>query len=234
MKVKMKVKQIYQNTLLFFQNFMKFKNPKKNCNLKQGLNQLKIQDKKEVEFKLGLAILRPILAFLVVMTHCYNDKKHPRGFWRILIRKTENFYFHVRTFCIMTFYFSYRTLISKDCKKKLKRLERLFIPYILWTIIIFISNNLLSKYTKINREVSFKDLKDQLMFGYVYIFPCWYQWNMIFLTIFFIVIISLFRRRYHFILIMISIISFIYQYNGKNKKFFDKHNDKHQKRLLEE
>ena len=31
---------------------------------------------------------------------------------------------------------------------------------------------------------------------------------------------------------MISIISFIYQYNGKNKKFFDKHNDKHQKKTV--
>ena len=68
-------------------------------------------------------------------------------------------------------------------------------------------------------KITLNDLKEQLLFGHVFILPFWYQWNLFFITIFFILIILLFRNKYNLVLILICITSFIYQYNGKNKKF---------------
>lgn len=48
----------------------------------------------------------------------------------------------------------------------------------------------------------------------------WYQWDLIFITIFYFIIVLIFKKLYNFILIIISIISFIYQYNGKNYRYF--------------
>ena len=124
----------------------------------------------------------------------------------------------------MAFYFSYKTIVSNDCKKKFKRLERLCIPYFLWPLIIYFLNNyLLSKFIQIEKILTMKDLKEQLLFGHGFILPLWYQWNLIFITILFNLIVLLFRKHYNFILIIISIISFIYQYNGKNYNYFKKY-----------
>ena len=125
----------------------------------------------------------------------------------------------------MSFYFSYKTLVSNDCKKKLKRLERLCIPYFLWPVIYFFLNKYLIKYFKIKTRITITiiDLKLQLLYGFKYIFSLWYQWNLIFITISFILIILIFPKHYNFILIILSIISFIYQYNGKNFLYFSKY-----------
>ena len=50
----------------------------------------------------------------------------------------------------------------------------------------------------------------------------WFQWNLIFITLLFILIIFIFKKNYNFILIIIIITAFIYQYNGKNKFYFSK------------
>lgn len=184
--------------------------------------------KKEVEnkFNIGLAFLRPILSFFVVITHFYNNKSFAKGYWKLILLKAEKFFFHVRIFFIMAFYFSYKTLVSNDCKKKIIRLERLCIPYFLWPIIFFFLNNIFRKYFRMKYIFKFKvkDLKEQLYFGHGYIFSFWYQWNLIFITIFFILIILLFKKNHNFIFIIINIISFNFQYNGKNIKFFGKYN----------
>lgn len=53
----------------------------------------------------------------------------------------------------------------------------------------------------------------------------WYQWNTILITIGFNLIIFVFRNNYNFILIIIAITAFIFQYNGKNVSFFSKYLD---------
>ena len=51
----------------------------------------------------------------------------------------------------------------------------------------------------------------------------WFQWNLIFITILYIIIILLFKRIINLILILMAITAFIYQYNGKNQKYFSKY-----------
>ena len=196
-----------------------FKKKRKYTKLKQK----KIKKYLDTEFNIGLAILRPILALLVVITHFYNIN-NAKYIWKLIYKRTFRFFFHVRTFFVMSFYFSYKTLVSNDYKKKFKRLERICIPYFLWPIIIFfINNNLLSNFMKILKNITLEELKVQLLFGSSFIGPLWYQWNLFFVTIFFIFITLLFKNHSNFIFIMISILSFIYQYNGKNLQAFKKY-----------
>lgn len=187
--------------------------------------QLNIKKGIEKYYFIGLAILRPILAFLVVVTH-YYDAKYAKGIWKLIYIKTERNFYHVRIFFIMSFYFSYKTLISNTPKKNSKRFERLFVPYFVWPIIIFFLNKCLIHFfkIKIKNNLTIDDLKRQLLLGYEYIFSLWYQWTLIFMTIFFILIIFIFKKDYNFILIIISIISFIFQYNGKNYQYFKQYN----------
>ena len=116
------------------------------------------KEKTEFIFDIGLGILRLILAFLVVISHCYNFEL-ATGKWKEIIQKTETLSFHVRLFFMMSFYFSYKTLVSYNYKKIFDRFLRLFIPYILWPIIILLlNNNLLIKFSKIKKSLSQKKI----------------------------------------------------------------------------
>ena len=125
---------------------------------KKGYTKIKTKIiKKESEFYIGLAFLRPILSFCVIMGHFYNVS-HSKGKWAKFIMRTETFRFHVRVFFIMSFYLSYKTIVSNDLKKKLKRLERLLIPYIIWPIIIFFLNNFLIIFIIHNNNINNEEI----------------------------------------------------------------------------
>ena len=81
----------------------------------------------EVLFDFGLGVLRPILALCVLISHCYNSH-YAFGKWKFFLRRTENLYFHVPIFFIMAFYFSHKTFVSSNLKKKSERIQRLIIP----------------------------------------------------------------------------------------------------------
>ena len=179
--------------------------------------------KKEFKFDIGLAILRPILSFLVIITHCYN-KNYLQGFWKSLYLNVERARFHIQIFIIISFYFTYNTLVSNDLTKKLKRFERIFIPYFLWPTIIFFLNKYLKKLFRISEIITFNMLKGQFISGYGFLFPLYFQLCLGILTIIHIIIISLFRKNYVFILIILSLISFNIQYNGMNLLYFQKSN----------
>ena len=177
--------------------------------------------KKEFQFDIGLGILRPILAFLVIMTHAYNPY-YARGNWRLIYVNTKKLHFHILDFIIIAFYFSYNTLVSNDYIKKLKRFIRIYIPYFAWPTIIVLSNKHLTKICKIKRTLTFKDLKNQLISGSGFIYSFYFQWSLSVLTILHIIIILLFRKHCIFILMIISIIAFHCEYNGITLVYFKK------------
>ena len=57
-------------------------------------------DKKKYNY--GVEILRVFLAFMVVIDHFYKNKK----------KYTYTLYYHIPTFFIISFYFTYNTLVS--------------------------------------------------------------------------------------------------------------------------
>ena len=149
------------------------------------------------------------------MTHCYNYSYLPKR-WKFIYIKTERFFFPVRVFFIMSIYYSYNTLINSDYKKKYERLIRLSIPYILWPIIIFYLNKILRYFKYIESIITVKTLIKQLLIGAPIIGALWYQWVLIFISVLINIIILIFKNSYNFILIQLSIVAFIYQYNGNS------------------
>ena len=73
---------------------------------------------------LGIEILRMILCFWVITFHFAGNKNKTK--YKIL-----NTFYHVPTFMLISFYFSYNTFFLNDITKFKKRLERLLIPYII-------------------------------------------------------------------------------------------------------
>ena len=207
----------------------------KNYKDYQELNKKIEKSKPEKTYDLGLLILRPILAYIVVMTHCYNYSYLPIR-WKFIYIKTERFAFPVRVFFIMSIYYSYNTLINSDYKKKYERLIRLIIPYILWPIIIFYLNRILRYFIHIETIITVKLLIKQLLIGAPIIGALWYQWVLIFISVLINIIILIFKNSYNFILIQLSIVAFIYQYNGKNQDFIKNYDIDYQRtfgRILE-
>ena len=159
------------------------------------------------------------------MTHCYKYK-HTKGLWKLIVSKTKRFFFHVPIFFLMSFYFSEKALLSSKYTKTFGRFDRLCIPFFLWPIIIFYLNKLLIKLSITQNVLTIKDLRFQLIFGTgrMNMYTFWYQWDIIFITICYKIIIFIFRKKFNYVLTLITITSFLYQYNGKNFAFFRRYN----------
>ena len=174
-------------------------------------------------FDIGIAFLRVILCFLVIIHHCYRYESKTSK-WTIIIKKFDNFSFQVRTFFLMSFYYLYKTLLSFNFKRIYERYRRLLIPYIIWPVIFWLLNNLLiRKNPNLRLNYSAWFLRQQLLYGDYLIQSYWYLWDTFIITGLFIIFAFIFRRHYLFIYLIFGITSFILQYNGKNSSFFEKY-----------
>ena len=169
------------------------------------------------KINLSFELLRLVLSFWVVVHHCFKDAfKYKKGI------------FHVPTFMIMSFYFYYNTLLTKDIIKIKQRFHRILIPYIIWPILILILNNILFKYTKYylyNKKLLLNDLIIQLVFGQKYHNIFYYQFILIFMTILCTIISFFFNKNFVFIFQMLLIIAYIFQYSYCNLQFFEKYSN---------
>ena len=174
-------------------------------------------------FDIGIAFLRVILCFLVIIHHCYRYESKTSK-WTIIIKKFDNFSFQVRTFFLMSFYYLYKTLLSFNFKRIYERYRRLLIPYIIWPVIFWLLNNLLIRINpnlKLNYSVWF--LRQQILYGGYLIQSYWYLWDTFIITGLFIIIAFIFRRHYLLIYLIFGINSYILQSYEKNSTFFEKY-----------
>ena len=179
---------------------------------------MELQKKKNQKFNYGLGILKVILAFYVICGHNFNPKSTKSKTLLYILRKRR---IHVPSFFIMSFYFLYRELIIPNINFYIKRIERLLIPYFFWPIIVFILNNLLLVKLFNLKKYSFNDLKNQLIWGDIFIGQFWFQWVLIFLTSIFYSIRYISEKNFLFLIQILSYFSYILQYSGINKKFND-------------
>lgn len=171
------------------------------------------------EFNIGIAILRVFLSFMVVMDHMYNKKK---------LKKYLRFlYYHIPSFFLISFYFTYRTLTSFNIPKIKFRLERLFIPYFSWCTISWIIKNIYFYILKKNYRHSLTDFIINLINGHIFNVVLWFQNILILVTFVFLIIIYIFKRYHLFILIILGIIAYLFQYTGANYYFFNKYFSAH-------
>ena len=171
------------------------------------------------EYNLGVEILRVFLSFSVVMDHLYNKN--------ILRKYSKILYYHIPTFFLISFYFTFNTFSSFNIKKIKLRFERLIIPYIGWSIIAFLLKNIYFYLLKINVEHSLKSFIKHLITGHILNLPLWYQAILLFTTITFLIIIFICKNNNLFVFQIFALISYILQYSELNyyliKKYLSFH-----------
>ena len=168
--------------------------------------------------KYGFSILKCLLSFNVISSHCFNKRSSKNN---IILFLTGDRRLHVPSFFILSFYFSHNTLISSNISKKIIRFQRLLIPYLGWPIIIFLICNALKHIKKFKRPCSLKILVFQLITGQGQeLFHFWYLFDLMLTTFIFQSIITIFEENHLFILNMISILSYFLQYSKYSKKLY--------------
>lgn len=180
--------------------------------------KLKFQNIKGRNYNFGFGFLKMILSLDVIRSHCFNPNSTNNKYLIYFLEKRR---IHVPSFVILSFYFIHKKLISIKSNFLFERLERLLIPYILWPIIIYNLNNfIIRKFFKLNIIYSLENLKKQLLWGNEFIIQLWFQWDLIFITILFFIIIFVFRKYHTFFIQLLAIFAYILQYSGYNKKFY--------------
>lgn len=79
------------------------------------------------KLNLGIEILRVLLSYMVIIDHFYINKRIKKKLYNSFL------YYHIPSFFMISFYFTYNTLINFNIKKINLRFERLIIPYIFWS-----------------------------------------------------------------------------------------------------
>ena len=164
---------------------------------------------------LGLQVLRLFLCLWIVIIHCSIIKKAHK--------KYSDKGFHVPTFILMSFYFFYRTLFKRSISKIISRFQRLIIPYIIWPIIIFFLYRFL--YQCLNLRIASDNLKIndiylQLLIGSRYHGVFWFQFNLIFLSLFFVIISLIFKIYFLNIFKIFGALSLYFQISEINYRVF--------------
>ena len=162
-------------------------------------------------FNYGLALLKSILAFLVVIEHQFKPYSTKN---KLILNVSKNRFFHVPCFFIMSFYFMCNTLFSLDPKKIFIRIIRLLIPYIGWPLITFEINQIFNKLFKTKLCDNYDMLKLQLLVGSGLMGQFWYMWDLISCTIIFVIIIFIFRKHSLFAFHIILFLCYVSQYSG--------------------
>lgn len=168
---------------------------------------------------LGIQILRMVFSFFILLRHCYKENSYEKYFNYFPFRV------YTSTFFMISFYFSYKCFISRNVSKISQRLKRIFIPYIIWPYIFHIRNLAIKFFYVKKLEIQFKIIFYQLIIGCGIHNIFWFQFNLILVSLLFIIIILLFKTKYMIILSILGIFSYIFKYFGYSNKILMKYND---------
>ena len=170
--------------------------------------------KKTTKLDINLSLLRMLMCFGVVLSHSCRNKLYTSIYF-VPFRIIQQI--AAPTFMLLSFYFSYNTIFSKDNNLYKKRLIRLLIPQIIWAIIYWI---ILLPVT--NPPV--KELFWQMITGHSELLnpAMWYQFDLIVLTILYFVTAKLFKKENTIRLyVVFLIIAMILQYTNINYDTFN-------------
>jgi hypothetical protein len=175
---------------------------------------------KKNNYYLGIEILRVILSFFIVLVHLFN-KKYAKT--KILLFPFHALPFYIPIFFIISFYFNYKTFVSRNIVKIKERFLRILIPFFIWPTLFFIENLYLNYINASIENNDFKKLYCQYLIGAGTHGVFWFQFNLIFITLIFIIIIFSFKANYLFIVQIIGFIMCIFNISGNNDKLFLKY-----------
>lgn len=172
----------------------------------------KIKNKKEIY--VGIQLLRILFSFHILVFHCINRQKYQykSEIIKFIINNVE---IDLSTFFIISFFLSYKCFSSRNIIKIKVRFKRLLVPYIIWPIVFYIINF---------QKIKLKGLLYQLLIGNGIHFVFWFQFNIIFITLIFSIIIFLSKKRFYLYLFFIGIICYFIMYYDYYSNFFSNYN----------
>ena len=184
--------------------------------------------KKEQKFQLnginfGIEFLRFIFCLWIIIIHCSTIKNQHK----IYLNKG----FHIPTFFLISFYFYYPKLKERTITRVISRFERLLYPYILWPIIIYLINNTLLNlisFGQFSSKLSLKDIYLQIITGASYHAIFWFQFNLIFLSLFLTIISFIFKTYLFFVFELLGIISLYLHFSQINYELFISYHRRYQ------
>jgi len=180
--------------------------------------------KKKQKRLIGIEILRAFLCFRIVLLHYYSSNNK-------FINKLRKNLFQVPCFFFISFYFLYPIIFTKNILKMRIRLERLFIPYIIYPNFVWIINNLMFYIMNsniYNRYLTLIELKTQIIVGkgIAGLGALWFLFNLLIFTFIFFITSFLINKNYILFFQIISLISYIIQYSEINYRFFIQYTSK--------
>ena len=161
---------------------------------------------------LGIELLRFILCLWVVIIHCSIVKSE---FKKYLLKG-----FHVPTFVLISFYFYYPIIKNRFIIRIISRFQRILIPYILWPLLRLIINNFIVNDSQMKKKLTLYDFYLQILIGHKFHPIFWFQFNLIFSSIFLTIIAFIFKKKFLIIFQFLGIISLYMHYSGTNFKLF--------------
>ena len=170
-----------------------------------------MQDKK---INYGIEILRIFFCYMVISFHFYG-----------LMYGDNRFYFlrelAVPMFVFISFYFGYKTIVSLDMKKYGKRCVRLIVPYLFWGIVPYVGLWILS-FLSLAAPTTKQEFLMQILFGSNERLnaPLWFIWEILVLTILFILIHFIFRKFTSIVLLILMIGAYVIQYSNVTYIFY--------------
>lgn len=165
----------------------------------------------EKKIHIGIQLLRTIFSFNIIVYHCLK-RNHLNKIIYFLCLKGVPFY--VPTFFFLSSYFSYKTFSSDNIIKFKERLLRLSIPYIIWPCLFWFRQNCINYFKGIKDKYIYKKLIYQLLIGKPINPVFWFQFCLLFWSIFMIIIILIFKRIYNSIFALIFIVILSLNYFG--------------------
>jgi fucose 4-O-acetylase-like acetyltransferase len=152
---------------------------------------------------------------MVIMDHLYNQQKYKKYVYF--------FYYHIPTFFLLSFFYTFNTLYSLNINRIKKRFERIMIPYFSWCFIYWIFNLIYFYILNKGCSHSLIDFLKNLVNGHVFNCALWFQNILIQLTIIFEIVILIFKNNHMCLLVSLGILAYIFQYTGLNYNLFRKY-----------
>ena len=170
------------------------------------------------KINIGLQLLRTICSFLIVVCHIYDfDRFHHK----IILGKNR---YYIITFFYISFYFSYNTVVSRNIPKIKGRFKRMLIPYIIWPLLFYLNDKFNHYFYNKNEMFNYKYLYYQIITGCKIYGIFWFLFDLIFLTLFFTIIVFLFKKIFIFVLFIFTIFIYYFFYsNYANILIFNKY-----------
>ena len=108
------------------------------------------------------------------------------------------------------------------------RMERLFVPFLIWPLFIWCFNNILYliiKENRFRRMLTFKELYIQIITGRKFFIQLWFIFNIIFISIFSFIISFINVNVLIIVLNILSLLCYLIQVNEKRYIFYTEFTD---------